>query len=264
MTKKIVLIGAGRVAFHLAQKLSTLPDYEVIQVFSRRLAIAEDLVERSTFPYEVQAINEIKQVEQEADFYIFALADSALESVWGKMPSTKGLWLHTAGSVKLEAMTKYHSNSGVLYPLQTFSKERTIDWSNLPLYLEVQQKEEKENLQSFANKLSDNLHWVDSSVRAKLHCSAVFACNFTNHLVALSEELLSEAGLDSKTLLPLLDETFAKLHELPAKEAQTGPAIRRDENTMNAHLQALSHKPSLAKLYQILSQSIQDTSLKTQ
>ncbi len=258
MPKQIVLLGAGRVAFHLAQKLSTLADYEVIQVFSRKLETAKDLIARTPFLNEVQAINQVEQVNKEANFYIFALVDSALDEVWSKMPSTKGLWLHTAGSVGLDAMSKYQSNSAVLYPLQTFSKERFIDWTKLPIYLELNQEEERANLQNLANALSNNTHWLDSSSRAKLHCSAVFACNFSNHLVALAEELLLKEGIEPKVLLPLLDETFAKLHELPAQQAQTGPAIRRDTNTMNAHLKALSDKPHLKKIYQLLSHSIQE------
>ncbi len=257
MPKKIVLIGAGRVAFHLAQKLCTLPHYEVVQVFSRHLETAQDLITCTPFTNEVEAINDLSKVEREADCYIFSLVDSALDSVWSQMPPTKGIWLHTAGSVSIQAMADYHQKSAVLYPMQTFSKEREIDWSNVPIYLETL-ADIKAEVEALALDFSKNVHWLSSEGRAKLHCSAVFACNFSNHLVALAEELLAEEGIETKALLPLLEETFAKLQPLPAKQAQTGPAIRRDENTMNAHLKALSDKPKLKEIYQILSKSIQE------
>ncbi len=257
MTKRVVLLGAGRVAFHLAKQLVKVQDFELIQVFSRRLTSAEDLISSIDFSSKVKAVDELSSVNTEADYYIFSLVDSALEEVWSQMPQTKGLWLHTAGSVSIEQMARYHQHSAVLYPLQTFSKERELDWAKIPLYLETLDNSEME-LETLALAFSQNTHWVSSKQRAKLHCAAVFACNFTNHMLALSEELLQKESFEAKTLLPLIDETLAKVHYLPAKQAQTGPAIRGDENTMNAHLEALADSPHLAKLYKLLSQSIQD------
>lgn len=257
MPKQIVILGAGRVAFHLAKKLSEVQAYELKQVFSRQLKTAEDLLAQIPFPNEVQAINEIGQVKQDADYYIFALADSALETVWAKMPPTKGIWLHTAGSVSVQAMAKYHQQSAVLYPLQTFSKERELDWNSIPLYLEALADTSAE-VEELALAFSKNIQWLSSESRAKLHCSAVFACNFSNHLIALAEGMLEREGIEPKTLLPLIDETLAKLHELPAKTAQTGPAIRHDENTMQEHLKALSSQTKLAEIYRLLSASIQE------
>ncbi len=257
MVKDIVLVGAGRVAFHLAKRLSSSPEYRIVQVFSRHQSSAEALIEEALAYQGVQAIDDVRKLRPNADIYIFSLSDSALETVWSQMPKTKGLWLHTAGSVALSPMVEYNERSAVLYPLQTFSKERELDWSNLPLYLEVNKAQDRGEVELLAQALSPKIEWVDSRTRAKLHCSAVFACNFTNHLIDLSERLLQGANLDTKVLLPLIDETLAKLHELPAKEAQTGPAIRGDKNTMQTHLEALSDKPDLCQIYELLSQSIQ-------
>ncbi len=259
MAKRIVLLGAGRVAFHLAKQISKLKGYRLVQVFSRHLETAEALCQSLALTDDVIPIDKLSLVEQKADYYIFALSDAALEDVWSHMPKTEGLWLHTAGSVSVEAMARYHQYAGVFYPLQTFSKERELDWSKVPLYLETLDYS-AHDLEDLALEFSENITWLDSRKRAILHCAAVFACNFTNHMIALSEELLQGEGIDAKALLPLIDETFAKIHHLSAKQAQTGPAIRRDQNTMNAHLEALSHQPKLKKIYQLLSDSIQELS----
>lgn len=145
---------------------------------------------------------------------------------------------------------------GVLYPLQTFSKSREISFEGIPLFIECYRKGDKELLEGLARRLSGNVCELSSEKRRSLHLAAVFACNFTNHIYALAEEILQKEGLSRDYLFPLIDETASKIHEMPAREAQTGPAIRYDENIINKHLAMLADDSAVQTLYRLLSQSI--------
>ncbi len=172
------------------------------------------------------------------------------------MPETQGVWIHTAGSVSLEAMARWHRESGVLYPLQTFSQTRNLDWSDIPIYIEGAGEDTLEAIRRLALALSPKVYQASTTDRGKLHLAAVLACNFTNHLVALAESYLAQEGFETKSLMPLIRETMLKLETLPAIDAQTGPARRGDESTIQRHLALLEPQPELRALYQALSQSI--------
>ena len=150
----------------------------------------------------------------------------------------------------------YAQRFGVLYPLQTFSKGRNVNFDVIPIFLEANTDKNADYLKNIASALSENVRFMSSEKRRSLHLAAVFACNFTNHIYALAEEILAKEGLSRDYLFPLIDETAAKVHELPAREAQTGPAIRYDENIINKHLGMLADDPDVQTLYRLLSQSI--------
>lgn len=246
---KVVLIGSGRVASSLAHALDRLSSIRLIQIYSRTYAHACTLANHLSQP--AMAIDTLEQIDQDADYYIFAVSDGALPSLWDTMPATRGVWIHTAGSVPLEQMCMHHRESGVIYPLQTFSHGRHIDWKSIALYVEGD-----ERVRELAERLSTHTTHADSEQRGRLHLAAVLACNFTNHLIDLAERFLQDSGLDPKALLPLIDETIAKLHEQSAHEAQTGPAVRGDHPTEARHLAILADAPALAELYKRISASI--------
>lgn len=254
--KEIVLIGAGRVATHLAERICALGQgYRLSCVYSRSRSSAEALVARLRSP--VPCVSSLSKLPNQADIYLFALPDGALDETWATMPQTGGIWVHTAGSVSLEAIQVWHTQAGVLYPLQTFSLERTLSWDELPIYIEGSNNEVESELELLALSLSPRLYHATSAERGHLHLSAVLACNFTNHLLALAEEYLSEQGLDPKAIYPLVRETLAKAEEHQPRQVQTGPAIRGDEATIQRHLSLLAGKPQLAELYRSLTKSIQ-------
>lgn len=149
----------------------------------------------------------------------------------------------------------YARRYGVLYPLQTFSRARAVDFSSLPLFPEANSPEDMELLCRVAQRLSKEVHPLDSERRKTLHLAAVFACNFTNHMYALAGKLLTEQQIPMHVLHPLIDETAAKIHTLTPSEAQTGPAVRYDENVMNNHLAMLSD-PDMQSIYRLMSQHI--------
>ncbi len=251
----VVLLGSGRVALHLVRALAQAPNFTLQEIYARRIEQAEILIQSFGLQH-CQAQNELAKLCPTADIYIFSVTDSALPLLMEQMPATRGLWLHTAGSVDLMPLANYHQHCGVLYPLQTFSVEREFDWQDVPIYLETKLEEDKPLLESLALTLSPKLQWINSRQRMSLHCAAVFACNFSNHVIALAQELLEREGLDKNLLLPLITETFNKLQSLPAKEAQTGPALRGDKVTLEKHLDLLQDSPKLNKVYEVLSNNI--------
>lgn len=265
--QEIVLLGSGQVAHHLAIRLSALEGYRLVAIYSRRQEHAERLArvlggQETSYGHKPQGhgtpliTSDLSALPRSASYYIYALSDSALESVWAAMPETQGVWIHMAGSVSLEAIERWHRESGVLYPLQTFSQARELDWSDIPIYIEGAGEGTLEAIRRLALALSPKVYQASTADRGKLHLAAVLACNFTNHLVALAESYLEQEGFEAKSLMPLIRETMLKLETLPAMAAQTGPARRGDETTIQRHLALLEHQPELRGLYQALSQSI--------
>lgn len=249
---KVVIVGSGNVATHLSLAMASLEGIEICQVYSPTEAHAEILAERLNCDF----VTDPAQIRKDADVYLFALKDQALETVIRAVPANNGLWLHTSGSMPMQVFAGYTERYGVLYPLQTFSKSREISFQGIPLFIECHREEDKNCLEDLARRLSGKVCELSSEKRRSLHLAAVFACNFTNHIYALAEEILAKEGLSRDYLFPLIDETAAKVHELPAQEAQTGPAIRYDENIINKHLGMLADDPDVQTLYRLLSQSI--------
>ncbi len=230
--KTVVLLGAGNVASHLVKAIRQTEGYRLVYHYIRSLGM------------------KLEDIPRQADLYIFAIKDSALPDVWRNMPETKGVWLHTAGSVALEDMARFHEDCGVLYPLQTFSKGQSISWHEVPIYYEGDKE-----AQSLAEALSPLSYYADSVGRTKLHLAAVLACNYSNYLISLAEGYLQSEGFEPKVLLPLLRETFRKLESIPAKEAQTGPARRGDLSTIERHLSLLP-EGQLRDIYKMLASAI--------
>lgn len=192
----------------------------------------------------------------EAELYVVAVADDALESVVIRMRRlTDGPIVHTAGSKPATLA------DGVLYPMQTFTKGRVVDFATVHFFVEASSPSISALVHEVATSVAapGHVHELDSEGRRRLHLSAVFACNFSNHCCALAEELLRPLGLTFEVLLPLMDETVAKLHQLSPREAQTGPAVRFDQSVMAAHHNLLASVPRLQVIYDMLSASIQDT-----
>lgn len=248
---RIVCIGSGNLATNL-----TLAWKEagilVEQVFSRTEANARALAERLGCAW----TSSTGEIINDADLYLFSLKDSALETVASRLPGNSGLWVHTAGSMPLSVFEPFTTRRGVLYPLQTFSKGRRIDLGNVPFFLEANSEEDGAILEQLARAVSRDVRFLPSEKRCHLHLAAVFACNFVNHIYALADDILREEEIPFEVLLPLIDETAAKVHRLTPREAQTGPAIRYDENVINKHLAMLDKMPELKALYETLSRSI--------
>ena len=252
--KRIALVGAGNVATHLGIALQQA-GWQIAQVYSRTEASASELGNRLQVPY----VTSLEAICTDADIYIVSVKDDALPVLIPELVKGRdGLFVHTAGSVPMNVWKDHTPCYGVLYPMQTFSKQKPVDFSKVPFFLEGDGEETLVQLRELASSLSGLVYDATSEQRMALHMAAVFACNFTNHMYALSAHLLEKNGLPFEAMLPLIDETARKVHDLAPKAAQTGPAIRKDMNVMNKHLDMLADEPGLKELYEKISKSIQE------
>lgn len=260
----IVLLGAGRVATHLVPALIEA-GHRIVQIYSRTIDAARNLAS----PFGVPYTDDMEAITTNASIYITCVADEALPSIAQRLvdrvnaaaPSSP-LFLHTAGSVPMnlwhEAGAKHY---GILYPLQTFSKERAVDMREVALFVEGSDEDALHTIELLGHSISNKVYRADSSERALLHISAVFACNFTNAMYGIADQLLKQGGIPFDVLLPLIDETAAKVHTLAPHEAQTGPAVRGDNEVMQHHLARLTNQPELQQLYAQISAIINNQPL---
>lgn len=251
----IVVLGAGRVATHLTPAL-VCAGYRVVQVWSRTEVSARALAE----PLNVSYTDDLDAVVPDADIYIACVADEALSMIAEKMiPLVEGdpLFLHTAGSVEMDLWRLCGAKHyGILYPLQTFSKERALHMHEVSFFVEASDEEAMATIEGLAHSLSNRVFRADSRRRARLHVAAVFACNFVNAMYDAAHCLLAEDDIPFEVLFPLIDETAAKVHLLTPAEAQTGPAVRGDVAVMQNHLIALAEKEELRDVYTLISNYI--------
>lgn len=254
-SQRVVILGAGRVATHLAPALLHA-GYELLQVWSRTEESAKSLSDSLGIPYTTN----LDAVVADADIYIACVSDSALSQVAERIVAcvkTNSLFLHTAGSVGIELWQRCGAlRYGILYPLQTFSKERAVDFREVSLFVEASDEETMTTIERVAHGLSEKVYHADSKRRARLHIAAVFACNFTNAMYDAASRLLAEDDIPFEVLLPLIDETAAKVHVLAPHDAQTGPAVRGDSIVLQNHMAALADNEDLHAMYTLISNYI--------
>lgn len=250
---RVVLIGAGNLATHLGRALVEA-GHDVPQVWSRTQASASALAAQLG----AEALTDVGAISMEADAYVFALKDSALESVIRQVCPlrTDGVFFHTAGSMPMDVFADSARHYGVFYPMQTFSKQKAVDFSEIPVFVEASDERTREVVGALAESVSRRVSWLSSADRKYLHLAAVFACNFANHCFAVSEQLLKEHGLAFDVMLPLIDETVGKVHQMSPAKAQTGPAVRFDENVIQRHEQLLAGHGQWQQMYELMSRSI--------
>jgi len=247
----IVIIGSGNIATHLGRAFK-MAGQTISQVWSRDITKASALADTLA----AQPIDSMLDLDRTADLFIIAVNDEAIGKIAIELKLSDQLLLHTSGSTGLSALEGASTKIGVFYPLQTFSKIKSIDFRNIPIIIEANVPEVLAIIRAIADRLSEKVIELNSEQRKTLHIGAVFACNFTNHLFGLAQELLEEKGLDYELLKPLIEETLNKIEMNSPVSVQTGPAIREDQATIQAHLELLKHNPDLSELYIKLSQSI--------
>lgn len=249
----IVFIGAGNLATNLAKALYD-NGFRIIQVYSRTEESARALAQVVEATY----TTDLSSVVTDAQLYIVSLKDAAFVQLLPEIVAGKenALWVHTAGSIPMDVWADKVNRYGVLYPMQTFSKQRVVDFQHIPIFVESNSEADTRFLKAVASVLSKQVYEATSEQRKNLHLAAVFTCNFTNHMYALAAGLLKKHQLSFEIMLPLIDETARKVHEIEPHLAQTGPAIRYDENVINNHMQMLSDEPEMQELYRLISESI--------
>lgn len=234
-TYRAVLIGAGNVASFLKANIKS--PFELTHVGGRQRKCP---------------------IPKDADLYIISVSDRAIKSVAEELKDVEGLVVHTAGSVPMDALCQ--ERRGVLYPLQTISKKRELPASKVPFYIETSKEQDIELLRQLAESMGSKAEQMDSERRKYLHLAAVFCCNFVNRLYGITADLLEEHNIPFSAMLPLIKETADKVEQLSPREAQTGPAVRWDEEVMAQQMALLNEEQR--QLYQLLSKSIHDDKLR--
>jgi predicted short-subunit dehydrogenase-like oxidoreductase (DUF2520 family) len=247
---RITIIGSGNVATHLSAAFKNA-GHRIAQVYSR------DMQNAALLAYHVgaEAIDDLKSITADTDIFIIAAKDDAIAEVIPQLSGFKKLIAHTSGAVDMQLIQNITEQAGVFYPLQTFSKTKELNFREVPLCIEGATEDITKELEELARSISNNVYRVSSAQRKILHLAAVFACNFTNHLYTISQQLLAQNNMSFDMLRPLIIETADKIKEHSPADVQTGPAVRNDEQTMKKHLQMLSN-PKLQELYTLLSQDI--------
>ena len=244
---KIVIIGSGNVAYHLA-KAFTQNNIKVSQIFGRNEGELNKISEELNIPYSTKEL-------ADADLYLISVSDSAVEQVSDLIKTEKALVAHTSGSLPLEIL-KGNYRKASFYPLQTFSKTKNLDYSKIPFFIETENQIDEKSLFELASLISDQVETSDYEKRKYIHLTAVFACNFVNHLFARAKEISDSQDLDFNYFIPLIDETVEKIHHLEPKSAQTGPAVRGDERVLKLH-EVLITNEEHRKIYNTMNESIQ-------
>lgn len=252
---KIVFIGAGNLATNLA-KVMYEKGFEIIQIYSRTLVAAQSLASCVN----AKGINNLADIDYRADLYIISVKDRVLEQVVSTVCSTKhkGIFVHTAGSIPMQLFEGKAEKFGVLYPMQSFSKQKDVDFQKLPFFIEGCDDTVTHTLENIVNTLGSTVFYANSETRKAIHLAAVFACNFANHCYELSAEILTKHGIPFEVMLPLIDETAYKVHTLCPLAAQTGPAVRYDENIIAMQHDLLSFSQRIQLIYDIMSKSIHE------
>lgn len=253
---RIVIIGSGNLATQLSLALKDVGK-EIVQIYSRTEAHARELADKLHCDYTTNP----DEIDKNADIYILSVKDDALGSLaaalCGECPN--GLFLHTAGSVPMDVFKGHARQYGVLYPMQTFSKNRHVDFQKIPCFIEASSDEALTTVRELASRISNHVVECDSEKRKKLHLAAVLACNLTNHCYRLAERVLEAEQIDFRLFLPLIDETARKVLEMSPREAQTGPMVRYDVEVMNRQMAMLPDERT-REIYRLMAESIHDDS----
>lgn len=246
----VVLLGAGNVATHLYKAFSK-SEYTIVKQWYNRTRASI-----SSYANEVEITDSLDELT-EADIYIIAVSDDSIAKLSKDLPFTNRLVAHTSGSVSMHQLDK-KNKIAVFYPVQTFSKDADIDFTEVPICVEVYEKENLQKLKDLAKALGCKPYKISTEQRQTLHLAAVFVNNFTNQLYRIGHEICETKSIEFEILKPLISETAHKIKEMSPYMAQTGPAKRNDKKTIKRHLK-LIEKDEHKAIYELMTQSIQQT-----
>ncbi len=249
----IVIIGTGNVANQLAFALHSKA-VNIRQIFGRNAERAKSLADKINTEF----CCDIREIDKTADAYFFCIADKAVSEILSQTDFTDHLLLHLSGTLNIEVFTGYSENYGVFYPLQTFTADTVVEFSDIPVCIEANKASNINKIKDLAGKLSKDIREVNSEQRSVIHVAAVFSCNFSNYFYTIAEKILDDHNLDFEILRPLIKETAAKVMGHSPSLVQTGPAKRNDERIISEHLKTLEEYPGFEILYKLISKDIQD------
>jgi predicted short-subunit dehydrogenase-like oxidoreductase (DUF2520 family) len=249
----VTIIGTGNLALHLSKALER-GGMKVAEVAGRQSAKAQSIASQL---YDAQAQQGFDFSSSEARLFFLCVSDAAISAVASQLVlPEKSLVVHCSGATSVDVLSHIQGEFGVFYPVQTFSAKRKVSFKEVPVCLEASSDTSEELLETVAKKMESAPCFMNSSQRLTVHLSAVFACNFTNHFFLIAQTLLQDQGLPWELLHPLIEETVTKALEIGPKQAQTGPAIRKDYTTMGVHEELLEEYPEWQELYRSISKKI--------
>ncbi|HQC06672.1 MAG TPA: DUF2520 domain-containing protein [Kaistella chaponensis] len=243
---KIAILGSGNVAYHLA-KMFKEKNIPISQIFGRNEKDLQEISEQFEIPFSTTEL-------ADAELYFIAVNDDAVAAISKNIKNQNSLVAHTSGSLPKEILEGNYRKAS-FYPLQTFSKSKMLQYSEIPFFVEAENEEDSQILENLALKISEKVMKSDYEKRKYIHLTAVFACNFVNHLFARAKEISDSQQIPFHYFLPLIKETTSKIEKIEPKLAQTGPAIRNDEKILQLH-EALITEEEHLKIYQVMNESI--------
>ena len=247
--RKITFIGAGNVASNLSIELQR-NGYKIVEIWSQSKDSSQQLANKLKCDWTTN-LSKLR----ETDLFIISVKDDATEEVISNIKNKTTPIVHTSGSVGVDVFKK-NILFGVFYPIQSFSKNIILDFEKIPICIESNNKSLEKELSNIANDISQYVHIMSSVKREKLHLAAVFACNFSNHMISISETILEENNIDFNILKPLIYNTINKIQDNSPKKNLTGPAMRKDYNTIKKHLEMIKKDDDLASIYSLISNQI--------
>ncbi len=236
-------------AWHLARALKDA-GADVVQVCARSRRSAEPLAQAVG----AKAFDNFSDISPDVDFCIVCVTDSAVAEVAEKLPRLKGIAVHTSGTVPMEVLRPCAERVGVLYPLQTFSRDRELNLGEVPFFTEASDAEALKEIDRLAAAIGGNALHADSEARKFLHVAGVLACNFPNYLLGCAARVLARGGYGLEVIQPLVAETISKSFQMGPEAAQTGPARRGNIGTIEQHMALLP--PEQAAIYGAISEAI--------
>lgn len=248
---KVLIIGSGNIATVLGEKILAA-GHPVVQVISRQQEHAERLATELHCAWTTDLV----AIDREADLYLAAVSDGALYTLGAGLSLPGRLVVHTAGAVSKDVLLPVSERSGVLYPLQSIRKE-IRPFPEIPLLIDANQSGDLPAIAAFAETISRRVQTADDATRLKLHVGAVIVNNFGNFLYTLTEDYCRKEGIDFSLLIPIIQETAARLGHSAPRDTQTGPAVRRDESTIEKHLQILNKHGDIRELYSLFTKQIE-------
>lgn len=243
---KIAILGSGNVAYHLA-KMFKEKNIPISQIFGRNEKDLQEISEQFEIPFSTTEL-------ADAELYFIAVNDDAVAAISKNIKNQNSLVAHTSGSLPKEILEGNYRKAS-FYPLQTFSKSKMLQYSEIPFFVEAENEADSQILANLALKISEKVMKSDYEKRKYIHLTAVFACNFVNHLFARAKEISDSQHIPFDYFLPLIKETTLKIEKIEPKLAQTGPAIRNDEKILQLH-EALITEEEHLKIYQVMNESI--------
>ena len=246
---KIILLGAGNVGHHLSKAFNKSTEIDLVQWYSR------DNSKVSYNDIDTEIINDLSKIKS-ADIYVISISDSYVGEISEKLNVSEKLVVHTSGSLDLSIIDS-KNRRGVFYPLQTLSKNKEIELAKVPICIESENNKDLVLLETISKYIGCKTYKIDYNERKILHLAAIFSNNFVNHMFTIAKEILDDKNLDFNILKPLINETVDKIHKLDPENAQTGPAIRNNNEIILNHIKTLK-KDDHKKLYELMTKLIKD------